>query len=175
MDSTDVARATLESILENGCDAVFGALLWFAIAGAPGVVVYRLANTLDAMWGYRSARYRMFGWAAARCDDLLNWVPARLTALTYAVLGRRREALQAWRTLGDGWDGPNAGTVMAAGAGALGVRLGGTARYHGSVRERRVLGFGREPTAADIQRALRLVTTGAWLWIAVITVVASVV
>jgi adenosylcobinamide-phosphate synthase len=165
MDETAVARATLESVLENGCDAVFGALFWFFVAGAPGVAAYRLANTLDAMWGYKTDRYRHFGWAAARLDDLLNWIPARLTALTYLLLGKRSAAWRCWRSQAADWESPNAGPVMAAGAGALGVRLGGPAVYHGRLESRPPLGEGREPVAADIARAVVLVQRGAGLWL----------
>lgn len=165
MDETAVARATLESVLENGCDAVFGALFWFLVAGAPGVVAYRLANTLDAMWGYKTDRYRYFGWAAARLDDLLNWIPARLTALTYVLIGRSGTAWRCWRSQAASWESPNAGPVMAAGAGALAVELGGPAVYHGRLEPRPPLGEGREPVAADINRAVVLVQRGIWLWL----------
>lgn len=167
MDEAGVARATLESVLENGCDAVFGALFWFLVAGAPGVVAYRLANTLDAMWGYKTDRYLNFGWAAARLDDLLNWVPARLTALTYLLLGRSGAAWRCWRSQAANWESPNAGPVIAAGAGALAVKLGGPAVYHGCLETRPPLGEGREPAAADIARAVALVRRGVWLWLVV--------
>lgn len=161
----DITRSATESVLENGNDGVFGALFWFAIAGAPGALLYRLANTLDAMWGYRNNKYLHFGWAAARLDDALNYIPARLTAITYAILGRTRRALACWRKQARSWDSPNAGPVMAAGAGALGVTIGGPARYAGEWHERPVLGAGAAPTLDDIERALRLVRHGVWLWL----------
>ena len=165
LDEQGVARAATESALENGSDAVFAALFWFAIAGAPGVVLYRLSNTLDAMWGYRKPRFERFGWAAARIDDLLNYLPARLVALTYAVLGQTRRAWACWRRQAPQWDSPNAGPVMTAGAGALGLSLGGPAIYHGELHERPTLGEGEAPTARDIERALDMVWAGVGLWL----------
>jgi len=168
MDGQAVASAAVESVLENGNDAVFGALFWFLIAGAPGVLLYRLANTLDAMWGYRTPRYLYFGWAAARLDDVLNFVPARLTALTYALIGHTRCALRCWRLQAGAWESPNAGPVMAAGAGALGVGLGGGAYYHGQWEERPALGVGPRPDATSIPAALRLVRLGVIFWLLVV-------
>jgi adenosylcobinamide-phosphate synthase len=167
LDETGVAKAAVESVLENGNDAVFGALFWFFVAGGAGALLYRLANTLDAMWGYKDDRRVYFGWAAARLDDLLNFVPARLTALTYALLGNARLALACWRAQAGRWSSPNAGPVMAAGAGALGVTLGGAAVYHGQVEHREKLGAGGTVTADDIPRAVALVERGQWLWLAV--------
>jgi adenosylcobinamide-phosphate synthase len=164
----DITAAATESVLENGNDGVFGPLFWFAVAGAPGTVLYRLANTLDAMWGYRNSRYLHFGWAAARLDDVLNYLPARLTALTYALLGSARQGLACWRSQARAWDSPNAGPVMAAGAGALGVVIGGPARYAGEWHDRPILGVGNVPTLDDIERALRLVRRGVGLWLVVL-------
>lgn len=174
LDATQVAGAATESVLENGCDAVFGTLFWFALLGAPGAVLYRLANTLDAMWGYRTPRYARFGWAAARLDDLLNCMPARLTAAAYTLCGDARRAWHCWRTQGRTWKSPNAGPVMAAGAGAIGVRLGGPAPYHGTWWARPALGEGRPPDADAIRAALCLVRNGVFAWLAVLWLGAAI-
>jgi adenosylcobinamide-phosphate synthase len=173
----ELTKASAESLLENGNDAVFGTLFWFMIAGGPGAVLFRMANTLDAMWGYRTPRLLQFGCAAARIDDALNYLPARLTALSYVLLapgleGKRR-AWQCWRAQAPAWDSPNAGPVMSSGAGALGVQLGGAAIYHGELEQRPTLGAGRPATGADINRAWRLVTLTTALWIAVACAVAA--
>lgn len=169
MDPQRIAGATVESLLENGNDALFGALLWFILLGAPGAVAYRLVNTLDAMWGYRTDRYRQFGWAAARLDDLMNLLPARLTALSYALVGHAAAALRCWRQQAAAWESPNAGPVMAAGAGALDVCVGGGAFYHGRWRERPVLGAGRPAEVGDIARARQLVLRALLLWMGAAT------
>lgn len=168
MQNEDAAKATVESVLENGNDAVLGAVFWFVLLGAPGAVAYRLANTLDAMWGYRTPRYFYFGWAAARLDDVLNLVPARLTAISYTVLGQTRQAWHCWRTQARHWYSPNAGPVMAAGAGALGLVLGGAAQYHGARKERPTLGLGRVVESHDISSAIQLVQRSLWLWVVLI-------
>jgi len=175
LDRQGVAKATIESVLENGNDAVFGAIFWFVVAGAPGVVLYRLANTLDAMWGYRNARYLRFGWAAARFDDALNFIPARLTAMSYALTGHTRTALRCWSTQAPAWDSPNAGPVMAAGAGALAVTLGGAAVYEGEQHERPTLGTGQAPSPPQIDNAIALLRRSVWLWVIVIGIIEGIV
>lgn len=173
LDGHGVATAATESVLENGADAVTASLFWYAVAGLPGVVLHRLVNTLDAMWGYRTPRFLHFGWAAARLDDLLNWAPARLTALGYALVGRTRLALRCWRRQAAAWGSPNAGPVMAAGAGALGLRLGGAAPYHGVWRDRPLLGDGTAADAGSIDRAISLLQRSLLLWLLAIAVLSS--
>ena len=171
LDEPGVAAAATESILENGADAVFASLFWFLIAGMPGVILHRMVNTLDAMWGYRSPRFLYFGRAAARLDDILGWLPARLTALTYVLLGQRKLAMECWRRQAPQWDSPNAGPVMAAGAGALNVRLGGPSPYPAGIKQRPWLGGTQAADATSITAAIRLVRQGVWLWLSVILAV----
>ena len=169
-DETAINKATIESVLENGSDAIFAAIFWFIILGAPGVIMYRLANTLDAMWGYRTERFNYFGWAAARIDDVLNWIPARLTALGYALAGNAVSAWSCWHKQAKHWHGINPGVVMASGAGALKISLGGPATYHSQNIERPELGCDKEPQVADIDRAIKLVYKSIIIWVVIIVI-----
>ncbi|OBG51421.1 cobalamin biosynthesis protein [Mycolicibacterium fortuitum] len=161
LDASGLTRATVESLAENTSDAQVAPLFWAAIGGVPGVLVYRGANTLDAMIGHRSPRYHHFGWAAARFDDLLNYVPARLTGVlavlcALVVGGSPVAALRAWRRDAARHPSPNAGVAEASFAGALGVRLGGPTQYAHQLEIRPTLGDGRIPEVADVARAVRL-------------------
>lgn len=136
-----------------------------AVGGVPGLVGFRAVNTLDAMVGHRSPRYRRYGWASARLDDVAGWPGARLTAVLATLAGDSpRGAVRAWRTDAVKHPSPNAGPVEASFAGALGVRLGGTLSYGGRVEHRPVLnGAGRAVHVDDIERAVRLSRRVGWL------------
>jgi adenosylcobinamide-phosphate synthase len=163
LDEAGVARAAIESLAENASDGVIAPLFWLIVLGLPGIALYKAVNTADSMIGHKSLKYRDYGWASARFDDLLNWVPARLTGLLLVVaagLVPGRRAVAAWDAmLSDAakHDSPNAGWQEAAMAGALGVTLGGPRAYDGEVHEVPTMGRGRAAVdAADIERALRL-------------------
>ncbi|HEV8570190.1 MAG TPA: cobalamin biosynthesis protein [Actinoplanes sp.] len=161
LDEPELARATVESVAENTSDAIVAPLVWGSLAGLPGLLGYRAANTLDAMVGHRSPRYERFGTAAARLDDVLNVVPSRLAGLfTVAAApiagGTRAETLRVWRRDRNDHPSPNAGQCESAMAGALGVRLGGRNVYFGRTEIRPFLGDGPRPSAAHIRRAARI-------------------
>ncbi|MBT8008404.1 MAG: cobalamin biosynthesis protein [Gammaproteobacteria bacterium] len=168
LNAQGVAKAATESVLENGSDAIFGALFWFLLLGLPGALLYRAINTLDAMWGYKTPRYIDFGWFSARVDDWVNWIPARLSALSYALLGHWRSAIYSWRTQAKLCKSPNAGVVMSTGAGALQIELGGEAHYNGKREQKPLLGCGDPAQGRDISRAIQLVQQSQLLWLVVL-------
>lgn len=156
LDEAGVARAAIETLAENGVDAVIATLWWGLVGGAPAVLGHRAANTLDAMIGHRSPRYARFGRVAAQLDDVANWVPARVgvLAVALAVPARARTIGRTVRRDAGRHPSPNGGVIEAATAAALGVRLGGTNRYGDRVEDRGTLGDGPPPTAADVGRAI---------------------
>ena len=155
----EISRAVIESVAENTVDAAVAPALWAGVLGAPGALTHRAVNTLDAMVGHRSRRYERFGWASARLDDALAWLPARVTAAAVAAV-RPARAGAVWAAVrSDAPDhpSPNAGVAEAAFAAALGVRLGGTNRYAHRVEHRPVAHpRGRAPRPDDIAGAIRL-------------------
>jgi adenosylcobinamide-phosphate synthase len=161
LDVDGLTRAAVESVAENTSDAHVAPLLWAAIGGVPALLVYRGANTLDAMIGHRSPRYSRFGWAAARFDDALNFVAARVSGVLVAICapvvgGSPAAALRAWQRDAKRHPSPNAGVVEAAFAGALDVRLGGPTQYAHQLEIRPTLGDGPAPQSSDLGRAVRL-------------------
>jgi adenosylcobinamide-phosphate synthase len=177
LDEFGVARAAIESLFENFSDGVIAPAFWYLLLGLPGLLAYKTASTLDSMIGHRSPRYLYFGWAAARFDDLLNWIPARLTAalicLAALILPGARGGEAAHTALVDGRKhrSPNAGWPEAAAAGALGLALGGPRRYLGTVMKEPWLGDGRaRATVADIGDALKLYAASGTLLAALLLI-----
>jgi len=158
LDPPGIARAALESLAENTSDGIVAPVFWGALAGLPGIAAYKAINTLDSMIGYRSARYRQFGWAAARLDDLVNLIPARLTGALFALVSGRVGA--SFRCMGRDartHRSPNAGWPESAMAGALGVRLSGPRAYaEGVAAEPWVNGTAPDPTPRHLRRGLAL-------------------
>ncbi len=165
LDRSGIAAAALESLSESFNDGVAAPALWLAAAGLPGLFAYKAINTADSMIGHREERWRAFGWAAARSDDLVNLIPARVAGIMIALAGGRGFATM----LRDAprHASPNAGWPEAAMAGALGVRLGGAATYDGAPYDRPAFGDGDRPTRGDLRRGLRLyVRACVILWLA---------
>jgi adenosylcobinamide-phosphate synthase len=158
LDEAGIARAAIESLAENTSDGIVAPVFWGALFGLPGIVGYKAVNTLDSMIGHRTARHQSFGWAAARIDDLANFIPARLTGFLFALLSARPQAAtacmardaRAHRSINAGWP-------EAAMAGALGVRLCGPRSYHGVLADEPWLNASaRDPAAADLISGLKL-------------------
>lgn len=161
LSASELARAGTESVAENTADAIVGALFYGALLGPAGAAGFRAANTLDAMVGHRSARYEQFGWASAKLDDALGYLPARIgarfaVAAAPVVGGTRGDAAATLERDGDAHPSPNAGQMEAAFAGALGVQLGGPLHYGPRLEDRPTLGDGRAPDAAALRGAVRL-------------------
>ncbi|MFK4723382.1 adenosylcobinamide-phosphate synthase [Bradyrhizobium niftali] len=156
LDEAGIARAAIESLAENASDGIVAPVFWGALFGLPGIFGYKAINTLDSMIGHRSERHEAFGWAAARIDDVANFIPARLTGFLFVLLApRRAEALSCMTRDARRHRSPNAGWPEAAMAGALGVRLSGPRIYHGSITNEPWLNEGaRDPLAADITQGL---------------------
>ena len=163
LDESGVVKGAIESLAENASDGVIAPAFWLALFGLPGVVIYKVVNTADSMIGHKSERFIHFGWFAARLDDLMNWIPARLTALLFALAAALTSPSAGARALHAMWRdarrhvSPNAGWPEAAMAGALDVALGGPRAYGGRVVELAWMGDGRERlTREDIRKALSL-------------------
>ncbi|MEQ8586413.1 MAG: adenosylcobinamide-phosphate synthase CbiB [Thalassobaculaceae bacterium] len=175
LDRPAIVRAATESLAENLSDGLVAPVFWFALAGFPGLVVYKAVNTADSLIGHRDERYRAFGWAAARLDDLANWVPARLTAALLALAavpeGRGAEAWRTARRDARNHLSPNAGWPEAAMAGAVEIRLGGPRRYGDRRVDGAWFGDGRESAGReDLRRAMGLARR---VWIGLVVVAAG--
>jgi adenosylcobinamide-phosphate synthase len=173
LDEAGVARAAIESLAESVCDGVVAPLFWLVVAGLPGLWAYKAINTADSLIGHREDRWRAFGWAAARTDDLANLIPARISGVLLAIAGNG-----GWRTMlrdAGKHASPNAGWPEAAMAGALGLRLAGPIAYDGMTVDKPHIGTGRtDATAVDLRAALGiyrrtclllLVIAGALAWL----------
>ncbi|MEM7195463.1 MAG: adenosylcobinamide-phosphate synthase CbiB [Pseudomonadota bacterium] len=171
MTAEQISGSTIESVLENSNDSLFASLFWFGIGGAPMVVAHRLSNTLDAMWGYKNEKYLWFGKFAARLDDVMGWLPAQLTAIAFAFASLSKtgflRSMTCWREQGLRHKSPSGGPVMASGAGALNIEIGGPVSYEGKIEKKPWLGSGPKSSAADINRAIGLAHRALVLWLAV--------
>jgi len=178
LDEHGVSRAAIESLAENFSDAVVAPTFWYALFGLPGILVYKTVNTLDSMVGYRNDKYRAFGWASARLDDVLNYIPARLAGLIVtlaALVAARGNPIRALITMfrdARHHPSPNSGWPEAAMAGALGLALGGPRKYPGLVVDQKWIGQGRARTTfADIDRALHLFSAACLMNAGLVTLV----
>ena len=172
LDASDIAAAATETVAESFCDGIVAPAFWFLILGLPGLFAFKCISTADSMIGHMDDRYRDFGWASARADDVMNWVPARIAGFLICVAGGRGFHIM-WRDAAKHLS-PNSGWPESAMAGALRVQLGGGAGYDGQWIARARLGSGARPLPEDVHRALRIyrracvllwLLAGALIWL----------
>lgn len=189
LNAPQIAQASIETTLENSSDAIFASLFWFAVGGAPLALLHRWLNTLDAMWGYKNPQYLYFGRIAAYLDDVVNYIPARLTACCFCLLsprhsvnGRfRNSARYCWKTQAQHCASPNGGVVMTAGAGAIQRTLSEGAYYYGQWQNKPPMGVGVPADVTDIAAALSLVKKSvvifmaAWLMLGLFSALVCIV
>ena len=161
LSAQEVRTAALETLAENLSDGVIAPLFWFAILGVPGMLAYKMVNTLDSMIGYRTERYRDFGCLAAHIDDIANYIPARLTALLmilpYVIINCQLSIINFVRVNGRRHSSPNSGYPEAALAGILNCRFGGPHYYFGELFDKPYIGENDRPlTTADMRIAIRV-------------------
>ncbi|MBU2992580.1 adenosylcobinamide-phosphate synthase CbiB [Octadecabacter sp. 1_MG-2023] len=175
MDEPAIARSAIESAAENLSDGVIAPVFWFAVAGLPGLLAYKIINTADSMIGYRTEKYEAFGWAAARLDDVLNWIPARITALLLWAVAPNRPTWAAIRRDAALHRSPNAGWPEAAIAPALGVSLSGPRSYEGVIQDFPWVNpvGSKDAGADDIDGAIALLWKAWALALLVIAVIAA--
>lgn len=163
----EIAQAGVESLLENSSDALFASLVWFVLGGAELALLHRWVNTLDAMWGYKNTRYKYFGWAAARLDDVMAYLPARIIAMSFVVCAGRRwkRVVVCWKRQAQHCASPNGGVVMVAGAAALGVRLSRYGWYNGKRVVKPKMGYGRPASLSTMEPAIQLVWNSILLFL----------
>ena len=160
-----VAHATVEAILKQGNKLVVAPIFWFLVLGPFGAMLQRLASVLDRLWAHTTARFAEFGWAAARLDDLLCWIPARITAISYAIMGSFEDALHCWRRQAGMWSGLSSGPLLASGMGALHLDTceDGEKDAYGNM----AIDPASLPDAADVRRAVALVWRVMLFWLVV--------
>ena len=176
LTAQEVRTAALETLAENLSDGVIAPLFWLAVLGVPGMVAYKMVNTLDSMIGYRTERYKDFGCWAARIDDIANYIPARLTAVLMVIASGKPTLLKfVWRN-GRKHASPNSGYPEAALAGALNCRFGGPHYYFGELFDKPFIGENeRDLTTADMHKAVRINRIAEVMMIALVIVVVGVV
>lgn len=166
LTESGVARTTVETVLKQGNSAVISPLFWFILLGPAGAVLQRLTCILDTMWGHRDDRFVGFGWAAARFDDLLEWIPARITAISYAIMGSFEDALHSWRRRVGVWSDINSGPLLASGFGAMHMEECEISPEEGDYDEKPTE-FCAVADATDVQRVVALVWRVLLFWLGV--------